>query len=177
MLSACGSSKLENANNWPVEDFTYTNQAGKSVSLEDLKGTVWVADFIFTNCDTVCPPMTANMAKLQEKLKEEGLEDVRIVSFSVDPENDTPKALTEFGNKFGADYSNWDFLTGYTLDEVKDFARESFKTLVDKPESTDQVMHGTSFYLINQEGVVVRDYKGLEVPYDQIISDIKTISK
>lgn len=175
-LSACSSGELENPNNWKVKDFTYTNQEGKPLSLEDLKGTVWVSDFIFTNCDTVCPPMTSNMAKLQEMLKEEGLEDVRLVSFSVDPEVDTPKALTEFGNKFNADYSNWDFLTGYKLEEIKEMALDTFHTIVEKPKDEEQVMHGTSFYLINQEGVVVRDYNGLDVPYEDIIKDIKTIS-
>ncbi|OEH94254.1 cytochrome c oxidase assembly protein [Bacillus solimangrovi] len=177
ILSACSNSEktLEEPNNWKVEDFTYTNQANNPVSLEDLKGTVWLADFIFTNCDTVCPPMTANMNKLQVKLKEEGMEDVRIVSFSVDPEVDTPQMLQEFGDKFGVDYSNWDFLTGYKLDEVKTLALKSFKALVEKPEGEDQVWHGTSFYLVNQEGIVVRDYSGLDVPFEQIIADIKTI--
>lgn len=97
LLAACGKT-IPDAKNWPVDDFTFTDQNGQSFGLSDLKGKVWVADFIFTNCETVCPPMTANMAKLQDMVKEEGL-DVEFVSFSVDPEVDTPEKLKEYAKK------------------------------------------------------------------------------
>lgn len=73
ILSACGQkSPIENPLNYEVQSFEYTNQDNDQVSLEDLKGTVWVADFIFTSCDTVCPPMTAHMTELQQILENEG---------------------------------------------------------------------------------------------------------
>lgn len=84
ILAACGQSGIENALNYDVEDFNYTNQDNQAVGLSDLEGKVWIADFIFTSCETVCPPMTYNMSQLQDKVKEEGIENVEFVSFSVD---------------------------------------------------------------------------------------------
>jgi protein SCO1 len=174
--AACGNSGLKDEVNYPIEDFTFTNQDGEQLSKKDLKGKVWVADFVFTNCADVCPPMTANMAKLQDMIKEEKLENVEIVSFSVDPTVDKPEVLKEYGQKFNVDFSNWSFLTGYSQEEIEKFALESFKALVKKPEEGDQVIHGTDFYLIDQEGVMRKYYTGLkEVPFDQIVEDIKTL--
>src|SRR5699024_5128054 len=90
-VSACGD-QYNGDFSYEVQDFTFTNQDGEKVSKSDLEGEFWVADFIFTNCTTVCPPMTSNMANLQDQLKEAGLEDVRLVSFSVDPERDIGRA-------------------------------------------------------------------------------------
>jgi protein SCO1 len=176
ILAACGNGGFKADINYEVEDFSYTNQNNEKVSLEDLKGEVWLADFIFTNCETVCPPMTYNMTQLQEKLKEEGVEDYRIVSFSVDPEVDTPKALKEYIGKYDADTSKWELLTGYSQDEISKFAEKSFKSLVADDPNSDQVIHQTSFYLVNQEGTVVKSYSGYEeVPYDQIALDMEAL--
>ena len=68
-LSSCGTSKIDNPLNYDVQSFSFQNQDGKAVTLESLKGQVWVADFIFTNCETICPPMTSHMAELQNKWK------------------------------------------------------------------------------------------------------------
>ncbi|WP_412967813.1 SCO family protein [Fredinandcohnia sp. 179-A 10B2 NHS] len=175
VLSACGNKGIDNPLNYKVSDFSYVNQEGEKFTLKDLEGKVWIADLIFTNCDTVCPPMTAHMAKLQAMVKEEEL-DVEFVSFSVDPEVDTPEMLKEYAQQFDADFSNWHLLTGYTQEEIKKFAQESFKTLAEKPENQDQVLHGINFYLVDQNGVVLKDYNGVEnTPYEQIIEDIKKV--
>lgn len=172
--TACGGGKkgLADPLNWEVMDFQYTNQDNKPFGLSDLKGKVWVADFIFTSCTTVCPPMTANMAKLQKQAKEAGL-DVQFVSFSVDPEVDIPEKLKQYGEYFKADFSNWNFLTGYEQEEIALLADKSFKTVVEDDPNSNQVMHGTRFYLVDQNGRIVRSYYGNEdVPFDQIIQDI-----
>ena len=178
VLAGCGSeSKLRDPLNWDLENFSYINQNGEKFGTEDLKGKVWIADFMFTSCQTVCPPMTANMAKLQQMAKEEGL-DVEFVSFSVDPEVDKPENLKAFIQNFTEDTSNWNLLTGYTLDEIKTFAKDNFQTLVDKPENTDQVTHGTSFYLIDQNGKVMKKYNGMSnTPYEDILRDIKRLEQ
>jgi protein SCO1/2 len=158
-----------------VQDFTFTNQQGQSFGLENLKGKVWMADFIFTNCETVCPPLTANMSKLQGMAKEKGL-DVEFVSFSVDPEYDTPEKLLAYGEQFQADFSNWSYLTGYSQKEIEKFAQESFRAIVQKPESTDQVIHTTSYFLVNKDGYVIKSYKGLEnTPYEEMLQDIENL--
>lgn len=176
IVNACSQQEIPNAKNWKVNDFTFTDQNENNLSKADLEGKVWIADFIFTNCNTVCLPMTSNMKKLQNKISEEGLEDVHIVSFSVDPEFDNPAVLKKYGESFQADFDNWSFLTGYDQETIESLAKDSFKLLVSKPAEGDQVIHGTSFSLVNQDGIVVQQYSGLEdIPFDDIIKHIKIL--
>ncbi|WP_046174898.1 SCO family protein [Domibacillus indicus] len=177
LLSAC-SSDFEGNMDVKVQDFTNTNQNGEKVGLADLKGKVWLADFIFTNCTTVCPPMTRNMSEVQDLLNEEGVENYEIVSFSIDPSRDTPEALKQYISHYEADETNWQLLTGYTEEYIRTFAEESFQAVAVAEPNTDQFVHGTYFYLINQEGTVVKSYSGNgDVPYDEIVQDVKQLSK
>jgi protein SCO1/2 len=93
-----------------VGDFTLTDQEGRAVSRSQLLGKVWVASFIFTRCATLCPQVCATLAQLQEQIRTEP--DVRLVSFSVDPDEDTPAVLKKYAARFGADPERWLFLTG-----------------------------------------------------------------
>jgi len=161
-----------------LADFSYTNQQNETISLNDIKGTPTLVNFIFTNCDTVCPPMTYNMTEIQAAIESEGIENYQIVSFSVDPENDTPEALSEFMGSYTLNEEKWDFLTGYSQDEIAEVARQSFQSLVVNEPDTDQVIHGTSFYLVDQEGTVVKDYNGIsDVPIDEIVADVKAVGE
>jgi protein SCO1/2 len=169
------ASSLANAN-WQVAPFRYTDENGKPFGMSDLKGKVWLTDMIFTNCNTVCPPMTAEMSKLQDKLKKEGL-NTPIVSFSVDPKRDTEKDLKAFGEKFDADFSTWHFLTGYSPKEIKQFVRTSFKSPITKYNDSDQFAHSTSFFLVNGDGKVMAKYDGLKTPFETVIKDIKTLQQ
>ncbi len=177
VMTACGQKeKIPNSTNWAIEDFTAQNQDGETVQMADVKDKVWIANFIFTNCIDVCPPMTSNMSQLQATLKEEGIEDVHFISFSVDPAVDTPEVLKSFGSQFNADFSNWDFLTGYEQSYIESFARENFKMAVVKPENSDLVVHGISFYLIDQNGTAVQSYRGDEkLPTEEIIKHIQIL--
>lgn len=177
ILSACGS-KIETNMSRDIQPFQFTTQDNKKLSNKDLEGKWWVADLIFTNCTTVCPPMTANMMQLQKQAKKENL-DVQFVSFSVDPERDTPKVLTEFANQYGADFDNWTFLTGYEFDKIKKISIKSFQAPVEKPpEESDQFMHGTRFYLVNPDGKVIKSYSGTDKDdMKLIIDDLKTVQK
>ena len=169
LLSACGSSA--------IDDFSYTDHRGDSVSLEDLKGTPWLATFVFTNCETVCPPMTFNLSEIQEELESEGVEDYKIVAFSVDPSIDTPETMQEYLNQYSVpDESKWHLLTGYTQPEISEFAKDNFNSFVRNDPESDQVIHGTSFYLVDQEGVVVNNYDGFEdVPVEEIKNDLRKL--
>lgn len=157
---------------WPVADFTAINQDGKEVTLADLSGKVFIMNMIFTSCETVCLPMTANMAKLQKKLKEENM-NTQLISFSVDPLVDTPEKLKEYGKQYAADFSNWNMLTGYTEEDIKAIAK-SVKTLADKPAGTNQVTHSTKFFLVNENGIALKSYDGVKLPVDEIIQDLKS---
>ncbi len=126
-----------------VIDFEFTTQDNEKLSLDDLKGKYWIADFVFTNCTTVCLPMTTNMSELQDMMEEEGLnEHVELVSFSVDPDRDTPEALKDYAKSYDADLKNWTFLTGYDFETIKELSIKSFKSLLAAPpEGDDQVTH------------------------------------
>lgn len=186
LLGACSSSEFKADYKVKVNPFEFTNHKEENVSLEDLKGEVWLAQFIFTNCATVCGPMMHNMAELQDALIEEGVEDYKIVSFTVDPKNDTPEAMQNYLDLFApADASKWQMLTGYKQDTIIELAKKSFMTLVaNDPNGSNQVIHGVSFILVDQEGNVVKMYNGAGeegVPFtdymDDIVSDVKFLSK
>lgn len=176
-LSACGSPIEENMSR-DVHSLSAVNQKGEQVQLpNDLKGDYWISDFIFTNCETVCPPMTGNMARLQQLLKQEQLS-IPLRSFSVDPGNDSPEKLKEFSKPYQPDYDQWSFLTGYTFEEIKEFSIKSFQSPLKQLEDTNQFAHGTSFYLINPEGEVIKSYPGTRADsMNKIIEDIKTLKK
>ncbi|MCP3764610.1 SCO family protein [Domibacillus sp. A3M-37] len=181
MLSACSNRDFQGNMDVEVQNFTNVNQNGEEVSLADLEGKVWLANFIFTSCTTVCPPMTRNMSDVQDMLNEEGVENYEIVSFSIDPARDTPEALKEYISHYEADESNWQLLTGYTEEEIGTFAEKSFQAVAIPDPNSDQFVHGTSFYLVDQEGKVVKSYQGNkqgseEVPFDEIVQDVKQLS-
>lgn len=177
-IAAC-SSGFKPDHEYSIQPFEFTNQDGDTVSLDDLKGEVWLAQFIFTNCTTVCPPMMSNMGDLQGMLEREGVEDYKIVSFSVDPDHDTPEKLKQYLEQFGMpDESKWIMLTGYKIDEINKLSVAGFKMPVAEIKNSDQVVHGSRFGLVNQDGKVVKTYSGAEeVPYDQIVKDMKALIK
>lgn len=177
VLAACGGEKVETNMESTVPDFEYTTQDGDTLSNEDLQGKYWVADFIFTNCTTVCLPMTSNMAILQEKLDEANLDNTHLVSFSVEPDRDTPEVLTEYADEYGADLTNWSFLTGYDFETIKELSIKSFKSIVEAaPDGEDQVTHGTHFFLVSPEGEIIKNYSGVETEQmDQIVADIENL--
>ncbi|XXM71490.1 SCO family protein [Lysinibacillus sphaericus] len=180
VLAGCGNKNAEESFPMSVEvgEIEAVNQNGDRVRLSDLnKDKILLADFIFTNCDTVCLPMTANMAKLQNKIKEAGLQDeVQLVSISIDPEEDTPEVLTEYSKRHSADYNNWSFLTGYTRDEIESFANVSFKTPAAKVEGSNQFVHATSFFLVGESGTLLNKYEGVsDPPFEEIIKDIQKL--
>lgn len=180
VLAACTSSGFKADHKYEVLPFEgYTDQHNNKVSVNDLKGEVWLAQFVFTNCTSVCIPMMANMTELQEKLQDKGIEDYKIVSFSVDPDYDTPEILQGYLDDFEpVDQSKWIMLTGYEQDEIAQLSVKSFKQPVINDPNSDQVTHGTRFGLVNREGQVVKLYDGnMEVPFDTIVSDMKALIK
>ncbi|PTM58253.1 SCO family protein [Desmospora activa] len=165
--------------NWEVPPFAAVDQNGTEVTLEDLKGKVWLADFIFTRCPDVCPPMTANMTNVQQELKEQGV-DVEIISFSVDPEHDQPEMLKKFAGNYDLSLDNWRFLSGYDQETIESFAREGFKgdikRVQDEEDKPLQINHPVSFFLVNPEGKVYERYDGMDPDIDQMVKDIREIS-
>lgn len=182
LISACGkldqpSEKQKAQMMGSVEPFAAVTQDGEDFNVTDLKGQFWIADFIFTNCTTVCLPMTSNMAKLQGMLDEEGLDDVKLVSFSVDPERDTPEVLKAYAEEYGADLDRWTFLTGYDFDTIMNYSIDTFKNLVAPPaEGDDQVSHGVTFFLVDPEGNIVTHVSGTKADQmEDLVNEIKSL--
>lgn len=176
LLSACNSHNIETNMSEEILPFEFTTQDNETFSNEDLEGKWWIADLIFTNCTTVCLPMTTNMSTLQDMLKDEEI-DAEIVSFSVDPDYDTPEVLKEYANDYEADLSNWTFLTGYDFDTIKEISVKSFKSLLaEDPNDPTQVVHGTGFFLVDPEGNVIKKYNGtLADEMEIIVNDLKKV--
>ncbi|MCI1592618.1 MULTISPECIES: SCO family protein [Heyndrickxia] len=173
LLSACSNVKKSGDK---LNDFTFTDQDNKKFGLKDLKGSVWVADFMFTSCATVCPQLTKNMSDLQKEIKDKGYDDVKFVSFSVDPEIDTPQAMKDYAAKFNADFSTWHLLTGYSQEDIESFAKDNFQALVKKPDNDTQVIHDTKFFLMNKDGELVKDYSTQDgFPLSEIVKDVKAL--
>lgn len=172
VLSACNN---EQPTGKKVDPFSFIDQNKNDFGTDDLTGTVWIASFIFTNCETVCPPMMTELASLQKKLEEEKLQ-VEFVSFSVDPDVDSPEVLQLYIQQFTDHESNWHMLTGYSQEEIEAFAREQFQTIVQKPNTSNQVIHGTNFYLVDDQGYVLNEYNYINESYiEEISRDIKKI--
>lgn len=181
IVAGCSNYKFKETINYEIADFTVTDHRGDTISLEDLKGEPWLAMFVFTNCTTVCSPMTYNMADIQEKLIDEGIEEYKIIGFSVDPENDTPEVMTEYLARHTVpDESKWHYVSGYDQAFIEQLALKSFKAYVKKVEGEDQVNHYTYIYLVDEKGVAVKYYTGYSaeadgVPMDTIVIDLDTL--
>lgn len=178
-LAACSDKlPIETDMSENVAEFSYTNQDEETVSLDDLSGDWWIADFVFTNCTTVCLPMTSNMSKLQDDLLEEDIP-MRFISFSVDPDYDQPDVLKEYGEQYDADFDHWSFLTGYEFEDIKKISIKSFRApLKEPPYGSDQVTHDTRFFLVNPDGKVVKGYDGVKSEsMEDIVKDIKALDE
>ena len=150
-IVACGRTPPPPPVLGPFPDFALTDQAGRAVSRADLRGAVWVADFIFTRCPTICPRLTDRMAELAARTQ-----GVRFVSFSVDPEHDTPAALAAFAAAHGADLTRWSFLTG-PIDAVTAGAKLALERDPAQPPEA-AIRHGTHFILVDAEGRIRDGY-------------------
>lgn len=139
---------------WPVPEFTLTDQDGRAVSLDTFRGKIWIADFIFTHCAGPCPIMTHQMKAFEKELPAE----IGLVSFSVDPERDTPAVLKDYARQMQADPERWRFLTG-DKELIFKLAIEGFKSpTADPNKGSDQVIHSTYFYLVDGKGRIYRYY-------------------
>ena len=143
--------ELESFGTVPAEA-TFTEQSGKELKLGELRGTPWVADFVFTRCRGICPVMTESLADLQAELEPES--PVKLVSFTVDPEYDTPERLTEYAAEHNADPDRWLFLhAGDSV--VQALARDAFHVAIAEGTDPDEpIIHSSKFFVVDGEGEV-----------------------
>ena len=172
-LVACGE-KIDTNMSEPMTEFEFTTQNEEKLNLDDLKGEWWIANFMYTNCRTVCPRTTANLVDVQQKLKKDGLTP-QIVSFSVDPSYDTPEILKEYANEYDADLETWNFLTGYDFETIQEISEDTFKAVLQEG-AAGQRSHGFSFYLINPDGNIIKKYDDMSSDeLDILVDDLKIV--
>lgn len=165
-----------------IADFAFTNQNGKTITQNDYKGKIYVADFFFTTCPTICPKMTDNMGWLQEQIK--NMPEVMLLSHSVTPDIDTPEVLKEYAHKKGVIDSKWNLVTGKKQD-IYYIARKSYLAVktTDSSELYDMV-HTENFILVDKEGRIRGFYNGTNLDKDvkgeknvkQLLEDIKWLA-
>ncbi len=114
-----------------LPDFSLIERSGRRVTLADLRGKVWIADFMYTHCTDTCPLQSAGMARLQAEFS--GEPDFRLVSLTVDPAEDTPAVLSEYAARFEADPERWLFLTG-KKEALYALAQDGFHVSIETPE-------------------------------------------
>lgn len=142
LLTACGSRRPQLPVFQTVPAFTLTNQTGDPFGSEQLRGRIWVADFIFTRCPGLCLRMSGRMSQLAKALPPE----VRLVSFTIDPDYDSPAVLAQYAKRYQADPARWSFLTGSRAD-LSRLSLNAFKL----GEITADQSHSTRFVLVDQQ--------------------------
>jgi protein SCO1/2 len=157
--------------------FRLVDESGAPFGRESMVGHVNVVDFIFTRCSSSCPRLTARMGELQEILARQK-SSARLVSFSVDPENDTPPVLSEYAAQAHADLSRWSFVTG-PLEQIQRAALDGFKVSVEKitREAGDyDVVHGEWFVLVDAGGRLRGYYSVRETSdLDALAKDVQVL--
>lgn len=138
-----------------VSDFHLTDSTGSPISRQTFEGKVWVADFFFTSCSGPCPVMATSMAELSQSFSED--ERVHFVSFTVNPDVDTPEVLQQYAARYDADPERWHFVRGES-EAIQKLAIEGFKIgSMDEP-----LIHSTRFVLVDGQGTIRGYYMGTE---------------
>ncbi|MFC4722502.1 SCO family protein [Geojedonia litorea] len=135
-----------------VPPFSFTNQHGKTITNEDYLGKVYVVEFFFTTCPTICPRMNKNLVQIQNTF--EGIENFGVASFTINPTTDTPEVLKAYADHYGITNPNWNLLTG-DQDEIYALANEGFPLYVAQDAEVEGGFeHSGHFALIDKEGFI-----------------------
>jgi len=151
----------------PAPAFRMTERSRKPVALDDLKGKVWVASFVFTRCSGPCPQVSATMARLQKELNLKETADLRLVTFTVDPDRDTPNELREYANRYRADPEKWLFLTGPPEEELHKLLKDGFKVTAQRSTSKmpgDEFDHSSRLAVVDKQGMIRGYFDGIRSP-------------
>lgn len=182
VLASCGND-LEVIKDLGYSDYQLLDIDSNQVVFPKLiENKIGVVGYIFTNCPDICPLTTNNMRMIQEKLKEDNIEDVQFVSISFDPEVDNPSVLKSFTKVHGLNLYNWDFLTGNTttieklLKQVGVIAFVGDSTTFDDGSKTYYYVHTDRIQLIDQDGRIRKNYLGSKINVDEIVADVKKLN-
>ena len=159
-----------------IADFNLTNQNGKTITQEDYKDKIYVADFFFTTCQTICPIMTDNMSQIQKEILNDN--DVMLLSHSVTPKIDSVAQLKRYALKKGVNDAKWNLVTG-DKKQIYELARKSYLAVKDAGDGGPfDMVHTENFMLIDKKRQIRGFYDGTKTEDIQILlEDIKTLKK
>jgi len=159
-----------------IAPFVFVDQDSALVTNSTFRGKIYVADFFFTTCRTICPIMKTQMLRVYEATKD--MPDVLILSHTIDPEYDTVALLRDFAKRLGAESSRWHFVTG-AKDSIYKIAQTSyFATALEDKTEPDGFVHSGAFILIDPKGRIRGTYDGtIEESVDKLIKDISRLRR
>ena len=162
--------------NHKISDFSLINQNGENITHEDYKDKIYIADFFFTRCQSICPIMTNNMAKIQMKFKEDN--SIMFLSHSVTPIMDSIPVLREYADMKGVIDSKWNVTTGVKK-HIYELARKSYFAVVDEGDGGVQdFIHTENFVLVDKKRQIRGYYDGTnEEEMTKLVEDIKLLQK
>ncbi|MBC7865811.1 MAG: SCO family protein [Bacteroidia bacterium] len=192
VLFSCGTEPKKNAGLLPVigerqlapngtdtiyhtvGNFSFTNQFGETVSEKNTSGKIYVADFFFASCQSICPIMSKRMGRLQDAFKSDP--EFLILSHTVNPMNDTVEVLNEYGKKYGALKGKWNLLTGEKK-KIYDIARDGYLVNALQDDGTPEgFLHSELFLLIDKQKRIRGMYDGTDsMQVEKLISDVKVL--
>ena len=161
-----------------IGEFSLQNQDGKTITLAEVEGNIHVAEHFFTHCKSICPVMNVQMQRVHKKFRDN--EDIKILSFTVDPDNDTVQRMKWYANKHKATGNNWHFLTG-SKEDLYHLARKSYFVL--KPaearnlgDAGSDFIHTNNFVLIDKKLRIRGYYDGTDPKeVDQMMHDMELL--
>lgn len=181
LLNACGE-KLPEVGSFDNHNYKLVDENNNPVIFPEMvNGKISVVGYIFTNCPDICPLTTNNMRLIQEKIKNEKIDNVEFVSISFDPETDSPEVLKKYAEIRNLDLSNWTFLTGKKsiidslIKEAGVFAVPNDSTVFKSGRKIYYYVHTDRIQLIDANGVIRKNYSGSKINTEEIIADIKTL--
>lgn len=157
-----------------VADFRLFDQLGREVTVKDLRGKIYVTDFFFTTCQSICPKMTSQLVRVEKEFR--STDEFLIVSHTVDPEVDSIPVLKAYGELNGINPDKWRLLTGEQR-QISDLARKSYFAVIDEPsQEGPDFIHTENFVLVDQLGRLRGFYDGTDsLEVDRLIADIRLL--
>ncbi len=182
VVYSCGG-KFDTIEDLSDEKYNLVDQNNSRINFPGIvKGKMAVVGYIFTNCPDICPLTTNNMRLIQERLKEEKINNIEFVSISFDPLVDKPGVLRKFAEIRNLDLSNWTFLTGEKnvidslLKKVQVFAVPGDSTVFQSGEKIIYYVHTDRIQIMDTDGKIRKNYPGSSINIDEIVEDIKSLA-
>ena len=159
-----------------IADFSLINQNGKTITQEDYKDKIYIADFFFTTCPTICPIMTDHMYQIQKEILDD--DEVMLLSHSVTPKIDSVAQLKRYALQKGVNDKKWNLVTG-DKKQIYELARKSYFAVLTNGNGDEyDMIHTENFMLIDKERRIRNYYDGTDPEaIQQLLEDLKTLKK